>query len=77
MRQHAWSMEEREMLDETQSLTLTKADLARVLKVSVRSVERLRRAGLLPPTVPGLKRPRFAVASIVKWLDESTQKVGQ
>jgi excisionase family DNA binding protein len=62
------------MVTEQVSVTLTKADLARLLRVSVRTIERLRRAGRLPASVPGLGRPRYSVAAILEWIDRGTMK---
>ncbi len=49
-------------------LTLTKASLASELGISIRTLERLRAANVLPPTVAGLRRPRWATETIVEWL---------
>lgn len=55
----------------TESLTLTKQELARELQVSVRTIERRRKAGTLPPTVPGVGRPRWARVVVLEWLRAS------
>lgn len=52
------------------ALALTKAELARELGVSVRSIERMRKAGALPATIQGVPRPRWARDVIVAWLAE-------
>lgn len=50
------------------ALTVSKRTLALELGVSVRTVERLRAAGVLPPTVPGLSHPRWSTEAIMAWL---------
>jgi hypothetical protein len=62
------------MSQERLSLTMTKADLARELRVSVRTIERMRRAGFLPPMLPGFTRPRFSSAAVVAWLHECAER---
>jgi excisionase family DNA binding protein len=52
------------------ALTLSKGELARELGVSVRTIERMRKAGTLPACVPGVPRPRWARHAIEAWLAE-------
>jgi hypothetical protein len=56
------------MVTNDMALVFTKQSLARALRVSIRSLERLRAKGLLPPTVPGLARPRWSAEVVLEWL---------
>lgn len=49
-------------------LTLNKKGLARLLSLSLRSIERMRTAGAFPPPLPGLRRPRWSTAVVLGWL---------
>ncbi len=52
-------------------LTYTKHMFARVLGVSVRTLERLRANGFLPRSLDGLKHPRWSAEAVLQWLRES------
>jgi hypothetical protein len=54
--------------DDTSLNALDKGDLARILHKSERTVDRLRRAGILPePLTPG--HPRWSRTVIERWLE--------
>lgn len=57
-----------ERLPEEESLLLTVDDVARLLKVSVRSVYRLKSAGYLPKATEVLGSTRWRRADIVAWV---------
>jgi hypothetical protein len=47
---------------------LCRQDLARMLLVKLRTIDRLRRAGSLPDPLPGPGRPRWLAIEIAGWL---------
>lgn len=49
-------------------LTLSKRGLAEQLGISVRTLERLRKLGVLPPPLPGFGQPRWATSAVKEWL---------
>lgn len=49
-------------------LVLIETDLAKVLRCSVRNVQRLKRAQSLPAQLPIPGRPRWARDEILRWL---------
>lgn len=49
-------------------LTLDKRELARLMNISRRTVERMRAAGVFPTPLPGLRRPRWSTTVVVEWL---------
>lgn len=55
--------------DHLDRLTLSKREIARELRVSVRTLERLRAGGHLPPTLPGFGHPRWSTAAVRAWID--------
>ena len=59
--------------DESRLLTLNKSQLAKELGVSVRTLERLRRAGVLLPSLPGFWQPRWSTEAVRAWLVEQSK----
>ena len=55
-------------------LTYSKKTFARVLGVSVRTLERLRARGYLPTSLPGLKHPRWSGEAVREWLRASGER---
>jgi phage terminase Nu1 subunit (DNA packaging protein) len=51
---------------------IDKKALAKIVDRSVRTIERWKRAGKLPPTNPVLTRPTWTMSQIVVWLRHST-----
>jgi hypothetical protein len=51
-------------------LTLTQRDLAKQLRVSVRTIERMRKARKLPPHLPDFGRPRWGTQAIMSWISD-------
>lgn len=56
-------------------LTLTKKTLAGQLNVSLRTLERMRAAGLIPEPLAGLKRPRWSTEAVMTWLGSASTAV--
>jgi hypothetical protein len=54
-----------------------RADLARVLKCSERTVQRRKRAGELPPTLFDRGHDRWSRSSILAWLDGAARRRGR
>ena len=52
------------------SLLLNQGELAVLLGVNVRTLQRMRHAGELPPTVPVGKRLRWRRGDVETWLEE-------
>jgi hypothetical protein len=50
---------------------IDKKALAKIVDRSVRTIERWKRAGKLPPTNPVLTRPTWTMSQIVLWLRHS------
>jgi len=50
---------------------IDKKALAKIVDRSVRTIERWKRAGKLPPTNPVLTRPTWTMSQIVAWLRHS------
>jgi hypothetical protein len=50
---------------------IDKKALAKIVDRSVRTIERWKRAGKLPPTNPVLTRPTWTMSQIVVWLRHS------
>jgi phage terminase Nu1 subunit (DNA packaging protein) len=50
---------------------IDKKALAKMVDRSVRTIERWKRAGKLPPTNPVLTRPTWTMSQIVVWLRHS------
>jgi len=54
------------------SLLLNQRELAELLGVNVRTLQRMRHAGELPPTVPVGRRLRWRRGDVETWLEERT-----
>lgn len=49
-------------------LTLNVRGLTKHLRVSRRTIERMRAAGTFPRPLPGFRRPRWSTAVVLRWL---------
>ncbi len=63
-------------MDTSPTEVLTKKDLCKQLKVSMRTIERWMAEGILPPPLRiGPRSPRWRKAEIEKWMDGRREAV--
>lgn len=56
--------------------TLTVPDMAAVWRVSVRTLFRLRRLGVIPDPMPDPGHPRWSKTAVVAWRDQPSMRRG-
>ncbi len=56
-------------------LTLDKRGVAKLMNLSRRTVERMRRAGTFPTPLP-FRRPRWSTAVVLRWLRDNGRACG-